>query len=444
MARTSRRRLLQISGSGALAAGTGGLAGILASGRAPAYAQGTTIHWLKWNDFVPAADEYLRKIGIPAAEKELGIKITLETIGLNDLQARATAAIQSQNGADIIMGFNNHPQLYAESLVDVSALCEKISASQGGYYDMQRGNCHTGQRWAAVPYCIIGGLPTWRRSWFKEIGITEANFPKTWDEYRAAGKKLKANGHPIGLSLGHSVGDPISFCYPFMWSWGGKEVEADGKTVAINSKAVIDSVKYMTDFWKEAHDEGGLAWDDSSNNRAFLSGTISCTVNGASIYIEALRKPQQYLTVDGKPLHTDIMHARLPAGPAGQFSFQANQAMMVMGYSKKQKEAIAFLDWFHTPANFEGWFTIQKGFACGPTQSWAKHKMWTDDPVMTPFRDAPLGSKAAGYPASAGRKAAEALSKYIIVDMYAKAVQGMPAGDAVKWAEGELKKVYGT
>ena len=39
-------------------------------------------------------------------------------------------------------------------------------------------------------------------------------------------------------------------------------------------------------------------------------------------------------------------------------------------------------------------------------------------------------------------KATEAYSKYIIVDMYAKAVQGMPAEDAVKWAEGEVKKVY--
>jgi multiple sugar transport system substrate-binding protein len=27
--------------------------------------------------------------------------------------------------------------------------------------------------------------------------------------------------------------------------------------------------------------------------------------------------------------------------------------------------------------------------------------------------------------------------------MYAKAAQGMPAEDAVKWAEAELKKVYG-
>src|SRR6185436_10039077 len=118
MSRYSRRRFLSLSGAGVTAASTGGLAGILASGRAPAYAQQTTVHWLKWNDFVPAADVYLRKEGVPAAEKALGIKINLETIGLNDLQARATAAIQAKSGADIIMAFNNHSQLYAEGVAD--------------------------------------------------------------------------------------------------------------------------------------------------------------------------------------------------------------------------------------------------------------------------------------------------------------------------------------
>ena len=39
-------------------------------------------------------------------------------------------------------------------------------------------------------------------------------------------------------------------------------------------------------------------------------------------------------------------------------------------------------------------------------------------------------------------KATEAYTKYIIVDMYAKAVQGTKAEDAVRWAETELKKIY--
>jgi multiple sugar transport system substrate-binding protein len=35
------------------------------------------------------------------------------------------------------------------------------------------------------------------------------------------------------------------------------------------------------------------------------------------------------------------------------------------------------------------------------------------------------------------------ISKYILVDMYTKAVQGMAPEDAVKWAHGELVKIYG-
>ena len=37
----------------------------------------------------------------------------------------------------------------------------------------------------------------------------------------------------------------------------------------------------------------------------------------------------------------------------------------------------------------------------------------------------------------------EGFTKYIVTDMYAKAVQGMPAEDAVKWAHAELVKIYG-
>src|SRR5262249_24091331 len=99
----------------------------------------------------------------------------------------------------------------------------------------------------------------------------------------------------------------------------------------------------MTSFFKETCDEGGLAWDDSSNNRAFLSGTISSTLNGASIYIESLRKADQYKTEKGEPLNKDILHAPLPKGPAGQFGLHTFFSHMLMSYSKNQKVAKDFL-----------------------------------------------------------------------------------------------------
>src|SRR5437879_10322830 len=104
MSRIDRRRFVQLSGAGALTAGTGGLAGILASGRAPAYAQGTAVHWLRWADFVPASDQVLKGKFTEQCQKDLGIKLTVETINANDIQARVTAAIQSGTGPDIMMG----------------------------------------------------------------------------------------------------------------------------------------------------------------------------------------------------------------------------------------------------------------------------------------------------------------------------------------------------
>jgi len=256
----SRRNVLK-SGTALV----GGMAGILATGRAPAFAQGTTVHWIRWNDFVPASDQLLRKELIPEGEKALGIKINLETVNGNDLQPRITSAIQSGAGPDIFMLFNNHPQLYAASLVDMSDLAEAQSKAEGGYYPYCNSQSNDGKKWIAMPWTIVGGMIAYRKSWFEEVGAKE--FPDTWEKYHEVGKKLKAKGRPIGQTLGHTFGDAPTFSYPYMWSWGGKEIDESGKVV-INNKGTVDSVKFMTAFWKDAHDEGGLAWDDTNNNLA--------------------------------------------------------------------------------------------------------------------------------------------------------------------------------
>ncbi len=441
MARISRRKFMQVTGTGAAAASAGGLAGILATGRAPAYAQATTVHWLRWNDFVPASDQLLRREMLPEGEKALGIKINFETVNANDLQPRITSAIQSGAGPDLIMLNNNHPQLYAESLVDLSDVVEALGKAEGGHYPLVKANSNDGKKWLSMPWAIIGGMIAYRKSWFDEVGAT--TFPDTWEKYREVGKLLKAKGRPIGQTLGHTFGDAPVFSYPFLWSWGGKEVEADGKTVSINSKGTVDSVKFLAGFWKDAHDEGGLAWDDSNNNRAFLSQTISATLNGASIYIELLRNPDKYISEKGAQLKTDILHAPLPSGPAGQFSMHTYHSHVMPAYSKNQKAAKEFLNWAHSKPVYEKWFISQKGFATPPTADWEKHAVWDEDKVMTPYKIAGKLGRTPGYAGPSGAKAAEVLSKYIITDMYAKGVQGMPAEEAVKWAETELKKVYG-
>jgi multiple sugar transport system substrate-binding protein len=440
MARIHRRKLLQLSGAGAVAAKTGGLASILATSQAPAYAQGATVHWLRWNDFVPASDELLRKEIAPQAEKALGLKLNIETINGNDLQARTTAAIQSGTGPDIILGLNNWPQLYAESVAPVDDIVEEIGKAQGGFYDESKAVANDGKKWLAVPWCVLGAMIVYRKSWFAAQGVN--GFPATWEEYRALGRKLKAAGQPLGQTLGHTFGDAPTFTYPYLWSWGGKEVEADGKKVVVNSKETVDSVKFMTAFWKEAHDEGGLAWDDTNNNRAFLSGTISATLNGASIYLLAKSKPDTYLDDKGKPMFQDMAHSPLPKGPAGQFGYHLPMSNMLMGYSKNQKAAKDFLRWMTSKEIYQKWFNSQQGYSVGATTIWEQDPLWEKDPVMLPFRSAARAGRFPGYAGPADRHAAEGVSKYLVTDMYAKAVQGTPAEDAVKWADGEFRTIH--
>src|SRR5262249_21379162 len=147
MARIGRRTLLKLSGAGALAARTGGIAAILSSSKAPAYAQGATVHWLRWNDFVPSSDALLRNRIVPACTKDLGIRLNIEMINGNDIQARTTAAIQSGTGPDVICALNNWPQLYADSVSDVSDIADTVGKDQGGFYNESITVANNGKKW---------------------------------------------------------------------------------------------------------------------------------------------------------------------------------------------------------------------------------------------------------------------------------------------------------
>src|SRR3989442_12899208 len=119
-----RREFLKLSG----------VAGILAAGRAPAFAQGTSLHFLQWSHFVPAADAVFeaqaREFG-----KQAGVDGKIERINQNDLQARATAAIQSGSRPDIMGLANNQSHPYESAMVDVTDVAAGDGSKETGWDD---------------------------------------------------------------------------------------------------------------------------------------------------------------------------------------------------------------------------------------------------------------------------------------------------------------------
>ena len=427
-----RRTFLKGAATVAGAAALGGIPGILAAGQAPAYPRGTKLNLLQWMNFVPAGDQVFLA---QAAEfgKQMGVEVEVERIGANDVQARTTAAIEAKSGPDIILIPNNLPQLYADSLADVSDVCEAMGKEQGGFYNLPRANAFAGGRWIAVPQFVYSWGWNYRESWLREVGYEK--FPDTWDQFRDMAKKLKAKGRPPGQAFGHSVNDPNNYCYALVWCFGGMEVEKDGKTVVLGKKATLEALKFNTALWKEGWDEGGLSWDDASNNRAFLAGSLSVTGNSPSIYFIARDKFPE--------IFNDMNHAPTPKGPAGRFYQLPTLSSAVMKYGKNQKLAKEFIRFYMAKPQYEKWFDVMDTFAVPPTKVWYDHAVWVRDRKNLVFRDVIKESLWSGYAGPPSRRASEVLAKYIIVDMFAKAIQGTAPEEALKWATAEMKKIYG-
>ncbi|MDP8922261.1 MAG: extracellular solute-binding protein, partial [Chloroflexota bacterium] len=259
-------------------------------------------------------------------------------------------------------------------------------------------------------------------------------FPGTFESYFDVGKKLKANGRPLGQALSHSFGDPPTWCYPLMWAYGGREVDEAGK-VDLDRPETVAAVEAMKDAWQSAFDETGLAWDDTANNRAFLAGTVSAVLNGASIWWVARN--------DKSPFFEDIGLELLPPGPKGRALFVLNNNYAVMGYSPNAEAAKAFIRWTMQPDVWLPWFKVGGSYYSGVGEKQEDNPIWDEFPPQTRvFKGAGRETRYPGWPGPYSQQAGLAQSKYIIVDMFAKAVQGESPEAAVKWAANELAQIY--
>jgi multiple sugar transport system substrate-binding protein len=97
-----------------------------------------------------------------------------------------------------------------------------------------------------MPHGVGGFFPNYRRSWHDEVGAKE--FPKTWDEWREVGKKLRAKGRPVGQSLGHGMNSRLSPTPAVVLAGQKSTPAARGRP---QLERALESVKFMQAFWKK-------------------------------------------------------------------------------------------------------------------------------------------------------------------------------------------------
>ena len=249
--RVNRRAFIRTTGVAAAMAG--GIEGILAARRAPAFAQGTKLHIVRWVDFIPEADVELKR-QMPEAAKALGAEVTLETINANDLQPRITAADPVRRAAPTSSML---PVQLAAPLPERARRRERrrrrrSARPRAASTTSSAPPARSAASGSACRTRSCGNAVAYRKSWLKEIGANE--FPKTWDECaqgrspssrRRASRTARRSATPSATRRP----SPTRCCGPS----AAPRPTRRGKKVVLNSKGALESVKFM-----QALLEGGL------------------------------------------------------------------------------------------------------------------------------------------------------------------------------------------
>ena len=411
--------------------GSGENAAPAASAKTPSPRAGASIRLLQWVHFVPAADnEFIRQC--TEFGDKFGVKVAVERITADQLQTKTAAAVEASSGPDIIQMQYGWPHLYTSQCEDVTNEVNILKQKLGAVAQVNDAFCKVSGVYRAVPYTVVPNAWTWRTDYFQKAGINA--FPKTWQEFTQAAGKLKAAGlPPIAQTVGHAYGDSLTMWNPVLWSFGGKEVNSDGKTVAINSKETKSAVAWAQDAVKAGfvvHPE----WLDPDNNQAYHADRISASLNGASIYIREKVEFHHFDKVSD--------NAVVPSGPKGLFTMNLIFNHAVMKYSPEKETAKALLLYLMDKDNYLKYTDIAGGYNAGPFKAFDNDPVFQKDPKVKAFQDVVPTGKWPGWPAPPSKQTAQAQTQYIVADMFAKAIQNGNADAAVSEAEQRLKSIF--
>ena len=426
MSTASRRDFLKIAAAGAAGAASFRL------GRRDAQAKAITL--LHESSFIKTFDEYMQKTLAPAYEKETGVKVVYEITSVGSLPARDSTIIETGSGADISMLALLFPFLYHDKLMDVSDIAEDMGKKQGGWYDVGKEAGMVDGKWKAIPFCNIGQLMNWRTDWFKEVGVTK--FPDTWEELYEVGKKLKAKDHPFGFELGHGFGDNHGWLYPLLWSYGGHEVEKDGKTVSIDSSETAAAVDFARKLFKDCCLEDCLELDRRQQQQG---------VDGRADLVHQQCREHPVVRQARFSRHRQGHRPGAePAGPERPVPPDELRSATASSTSRREKQAAHdFLRWLMDEKQLGALVRFGRQLLpAGPARlrqradvagRAAQHSL---SATRWRPRTCPAGRRRRT------RQLAESVAKYVVVDMFAKACSGTATKDVIKSAEAQLKEIY--
>ncbi len=439
---------------------------------------GASLQLLRWKRFVQAEEDAFMAI-VTAFTKATGVQVKVVNESLADVQPKASVAANTNQGPDMFWGLYSLPHLFPTKVIDVSDVASYLGKKYGGWVPTAEVYGKNKGKWIAIPVAYNGNVINYRISMIQKAGFKE--IPKDTAGFLELMKALKSKGTPGGFALGRAaVGDGNAWVHWALWSQGANLVDKNDKVI-INSPATVKALEYIKAL-SETFVPGTASWDDSFNNKAFLSGAISITNNGVSIYATAksgvakavenaaaaekaaaavaaasepaakeaavkdaaAKKEAAESSAKMKDLVEDMSHSLWPVGPAGKpTEFHICYPIMAMKYTKAPNACKAFMTFMLEAENYNKWLTEAVGYLTHPLNAYDANPVWSTDPKLSMLKDASRRTLTAGGLGSVGEKAAAALADSVMLDLVASVCTGQASiKDAIAVAERQATRIY--
>jgi multiple sugar transport system substrate-binding protein len=394
---------------------------------------GASLRILRPAKFVPG-DETMWLENTKKFSEQYGVEVRVDSESWEDLRPKTAVAANVGSGPDVVLAWQEDPQLFADKLVPLDDLAEYLGKKYGGWFPVCSFYGKKGDNWIAIPVGGSGSTMVYRRSWLKEAGFDK--FPSDFPGFLAVCQGLAKVGHPPGFAFG-AIGDG-GWTDTMLWGYDSSLVDENNQVVVDNPKTV-ESLKYVAELYK-TFIPGTLSWLDPSNNKAFLAGEIGLTANGISIYYAAKSSEDPAV----RALADDIEHANFPVGPVGrptQGALVINA--IVFKHTQYPNAARQYLRFMMEQEQYVPWQEASIGYWCHPLAAYDANPIWTVDPKHTPYRDVMRNALPQSYKGSPGEAASAARADGIVLQMYSTVCAGdVTPEDAAAEAQRRAERIY--
>jgi multiple sugar transport system substrate-binding protein len=390
-------------------------------------------------NFTPIADS-LQKEQVYEFAKSAGLKdeeVEFSVVPADVWIQKLSAAIEAGNPPDVMRLFESNVQFFGSQghLVDMTDTVERMRKEPQGIFEATLTAVRVNGRYMGVPLAV-NPWPMHARLDLLEKATVD--YPKTWDEFIETSKKIQEP--PRLFAFGICVGvtyDTTNNVTNLLWCYGGKTVEADNKTVVLNSPENAAGLKVLEAMFKthKIIPPGSISWDDSGNNKAYQSRQAAFVMNPTSIYA--------YLDGNDKDLQKVTGLFPVPAGPKGSVTQIDTWSLALFKKSPYPELGKGLIEYMLRPDNYDRivqstggrWVPVYKRLFDSP--------FWKEKPVFKYFIQMAEQGVPLSYAGSPTPAAGEVLNTHVIPKVVQRVlVDNWPAEKALEEGHKAVAEIY--